>query len=176
MRLALVIPLLLLLPVTTIAAQSLDVSSGDHVRVWSTVHGYDGEFVTVAGVRGDTIVLLFSSGRKLIAASDLDRMQVRSAEGTYARRGTIIGFLAGVGAGALVSASQERPCPPGCTAPAAKFEPLAIILFATVGASVGWLVGSQIEFERWESVALPRRISVTPARGGAVAVSLSLTF
>ncbi len=176
MRFALTIPVLLLLPVTTIAAQSVDVSSGDHARVWSTVHGYNAELVTVAGVRGDTIVLLFSSGRKLVAAADLDRMQVRTAEGTYARRGTIIGFLAGMGVGALVSASQERPCPPGCTAPAAKFEPLALIVFGMGGGAAGALVGSRIEFERWESVALPRRISVVPALGGGVTVSLRLPF
>jgi hypothetical protein len=46
----------------------------------------------------------------------------------------------------------------------------------SAGLALGWFIGSLIEFERWEAVALPRRMSVVPARGGGVTVSLRLTF
>jgi hypothetical protein len=59
----------------------------------------------------------------------------------------------------------------------------AVVAFAhglagsLAGATVGWLVGSQIKVDRWEEVPLDRfRASLVAQRDGRLGLAVSITF
>lgn len=176
MWLAFAVSILLMVPAIA-EAQAIDLSQGDRVRVTSNRNGYDERIATVSRVKGDSIVLLVGGRPASIAIADLNRVDVSTGRGDYGRRGMIIGGLIGA-AGGVLGGSLEKPCggQTPCSVEAEKFQPLAIVVLASFGSVIGRFVGQRYETESWESVKIPGRVSLTPVRGGRVALSLRASF
>jgi hypothetical protein len=133
------------------------------VRVLSAVLGDKRQTGTVAASTTDTLVFRPASRDAspiAIATPNIARIEV--ASGTHSRKakGALVGFLIGVGTGALVGAAtykKPKPCAFCFSEETRGFDAaLGGFLGGTVGAITGAVIGSR-QTDSWVPVAVPRR-------------------
>lgn len=160
------------------------VDSGAVVRVRAPGAGLRGQRLTVAALRGDTLLL---RGRRptdawRVPLADVERLEVRTGRGTRgasARRGALVGLAAGVVPTlALYPAARDadRDCS-GCFISAQA----VLVVFGTgltaLTTTAGAIIGHNRPAERWAVVKPPRaRLEIAPTGGGGAAVGVRLRF
>ena len=81
-----------------------------------------------------------------------------------------IGWIVGLVAGAVLYYDEDDFLPPVLGA-VASGAPIG-----AAGALVGAMIGASRPGERWERVAMPGRVSISPTKGQGIAFSTSLRF
>jgi hypothetical protein len=165
-------------------ATSLDISSGDRVRVVAAEYGDAPQIATIAAVRGDGIV--FRRERQddtlLIPFAHLGQLDVSEGRRTHVGAGLGIGLAGGALVGALVFRESYNkndffsPSPGALTAGGAVLGGLA-------GAVIGGIIGS-ISTERWRTGPLNSRVDdprasvdlIPSSKGPRLAVRVAVPF
>jgi hypothetical protein len=154
------------------------VKPGDVVRLVSSP---DAERLTVEQVTTDSLFL-----RHLTPAGDLVAVALKSLTTLEVRRqgsrqgGALGGALlvGGIGAAAGVLFGFSQGDDPQGIFSFTKEEKAMILggVGGLAGAAIGAIVGSSQSAERWEPVALHGGVGLARMRGGALAVTYSMTF
>jgi len=142
----------------TVAAQLIVLKPETKVRITSPARQLDRTEARVVDQLGDSMTVYFTQRRTMITlrADEITMMEVVNGRRRYPLKGSVIGF----GAGALIGLMSYWDCREahGCTG----FENLGAMSAFTggvIGAELGFIVGSLITGDRWESV--PLRVNVT---------------
>jgi len=156
----------LLIPALS-AAQTPDpvwpIAAGSRVRIVSPILGDQRQTGFVAASTADTLVFrpaARDASPIAIATPNIARIEV--ASGTHSRKakGSLVGFLIGAGAGALIgAATYKKPKPCGfCFIEDSRGFDAALggVLGGIVGVITGTVVGSR-QTDSWVPVAVPRR-------------------
>ena len=139
------------------------IAIGSRVRIVSPILGDQRQTGIVAASTTDTLVFrpaARDANPIAIATPNIARIEV--ASGTHSRKakGALVGFLIGVGSGALIGAATYRkPKPCGfCFIEDSRGFDAALggFLGGTVGAITGAIIGSR-QTDSWVPVAVPRR-------------------
>lgn len=184
----------LLLQPVALAAQDAVVAEGTRVRLTARqLSGPDSGKTqklkgTVAGWRGDTLVLRLHNG--LLTAMPIGSVTRLSVPGGRrpdplggAFKGMVVGGAAGLAV--LTALCGEEDIDPGagegdpnsCSTSDAGYLLLGTAALAVAGAATGLLVGTVVGAEDWRPVGLPApRLSLHTLPGGAVGVGVSLRF
>jgi hypothetical protein len=140
------------------AQQAEPLTRGARVRIVRVDDGLRPGAVLAVGtfvrLGTDTVVITPTPGRSDLQAIALGRsrsLQVSRGRRGHARRGALVGALAGAGFALLA------PCDdtgtgighPGC----ATYRVLGLVVFGGGGAGLGALVGAAVRTERWAGVA-----------------------
>lgn len=184
---------LLLLPALLLAQESI-ARVGTRVRLTARTHSGPDSWTTehfkgtVAGWRGDTVVLRVKDG--LLTAVPVNTVS-RFAVSRGRTPDPVGGALKGLGAGAAVglivlgTLCGEEDIDPGpgegdedsCTLSDVGVLLLGTGFLAVAGGAAGLVVGTVIGAERWRPVPLgAARLSIGPLPGGAMGVGLALRF
>jgi len=139
------------------------IAIGSRVRIVSPILGDQRQTGIVAASTTDTLVFrpaARDANPIAIATPNIARIEV--ASGTHSRKakGALVGFLIGVGSGALIgAATYKKPKPCGfCFIEDSRGFDAALggFLGGTVGAITGAIIGSR-QTDSWVPVAVPRR-------------------
>lgn len=170
--------LFLLAASTPIEAQERSDDRGPSVRVGSTVRiqmpdsVVEGEVVEVDGETWRVNVDGLRQDRTEVGPESVSRVEVKTGRQTNVLKGMGIGLLAGGASGALIGLA---------TADEDAFfsENLQIagaaVTFGALGLVAGTIIGA-IPRDRWEEVAPPGNLRISPQTGGGVALSGSIEF
>ena len=138
------------------------IAIGSRVRIVSPILGDQRQTGIVAASTTDTLVFrpaARDANPIAIATPNIARIEV--ASGTHSRKakGALVGFLIGVGSGALIgAATYKKPKPCGfCFIEDSRGFDAALggFLGGTVGAITGAIIGSR-QTDSWVPVAVPR--------------------
>ena|SRR5437773_1950792 len=147
---------LLLVGVSALRAQSLAITPGTQVRVWSTAPAYLADYhARVAAFALDTLEIRGDAALLRVPVSSLRRVElnVPRSRGRGALRGAGIGALAGALMGAGVYGLAMANCRPGddMCGLAVYYIPIGVLFAAPAGA----LVGAFSPGNRWQPLHLP---------------------
>ena len=155
------------------------VVPGDIVRVTAPSMDVEKGVGTVAALETDTLVVQVGERADALQVplADVTRLEVHRGRQSSADTGVLIGAGAGAAAGVITAlalcAGDE------CRAYDAR-ELGAVFLGvvgAGLGAGIGYIIGSNIQTDRWEEVPLGElRVGLTPHGRRGLAVSLSVAF
>jgi hypothetical protein len=170
---------LLVSPVVASSQDSSAIAPGSRIRITQLEAGKSrrssGTVVTVAA---DTVVMRLDG---LGATANYSLAKISGLEVSRGRKGHVavgvgLGFLAGVGTGALVGALT---CD-GCLNGRDEMGPLVVALGAAIGGVVGMVVGGGIgahKTDTWEAVPSSGwHVSTVPTGAGRFALALSVPF
>ena len=154
---------LLALAPQTVAAQLIVLKPETKVRITAPSRHLDGNLARVVSQLGDSVTVRLAGdySTMTLRGDEITMMEVANGRRRYPLKGSAIGF----GVGALLGLMSYWDCRAdhGCTG----FENLgAMSAFSggMTGAELGFIVGSLITGDRWESV--PLRFHVTRAATG----------
>jgi len=159
------------------AAKTFGLSPGDRVR-FSTGKGQPVTEGNVVAADPEALLLRLRGVDEPVQIrwSSLRRLEVHRGQHSLARRGEKIGMLAvGVPFAVLTFLSAG-----GAEVTDSEMAAVALAagtVAAGIGGVAGMLIGSVCRTDRWDKVDLqPIRVSLTPHRGGGLAVALSWRF
>ena len=174
---------LLLAPVAAWSQEPPTIVPGSRIRITELVAGTSGRRSgTVVTASADTVVLRLDNGGETAAFSlgKISALEVSRGQKGHAGAGVGLGFLAGLGAGALVGAlvcGGERSCYSGSDDMSAPYTAAAAGLGGVVGMLVGGVIGGNHKTEKWEAVPSSRwHLSTLPTGPSRFALALSVRF
>jgi len=155
-----------------LGAQALvGVTSSDTVRVVG--HGAERELRGVfVAIRDDSVIVRRYSTTFGYPVSQVDRIDVLRRRSVLAGtgRGVAVGAPIGLASGFLLGSALAGP---------REDYPIPAMLGAAglaAGTGLGVIFGAAMPGRRWEQVSMRPSVAVGPARGGGVALGLSLGF
>lgn len=166
------------------AAQEASVATGSRVRLWTEVNekgrpAGPRTMGQIAAWNSDSLILnpVGAGNRRSIPITSVSRMDVSRGQrsmGMGALRGGALGLIIGGATGMVLgytSGDDDSFLFNRWQDKAAIFS----VMLGTPGTLVGAVVGANRPGERWERVAVPARVSISPNRK-ALALSTSLRF
>ena len=174
---------LLLAPVVAWSQEPPAIVPGSRVRITelgaATGAPRSGTVVTTSA---DTVVLKLDNGGQTAAFSlaKISELEVSRGLHGHAGAGVGLGFLAGLGAGALVGSlvcGGESACYSGNDDMSGPVTAVAAGLGGVVGMAVGAVVGGNHKTEKWEAVPSSGwHVSALPSGRGRFALAVSVRF
>ena len=180
----------LVVPLSTLSAQSPPIEPGARVRVkQECFEGYTStsrNLTTVCPTNTGVLTamtaesIIFATGnggnRLAVPLDSVTRLEVIQGRSRHPWRGAGIGLLVGAAGGAVGTLIMCRN--DGCWDYGTGFWVARLSASgAVVGAVMGGIVGTFIKTDRWEEVPLDRlRVSFAPQRDGRYKLGLRLTF
>jgi hypothetical protein len=159
------------------------LASGAHVRITAPTLGWDGKTGTLAEVRGDTLLVRRAGGLlgyilsprpvPLSAVTTLEVSRNHFVHRLALDLGEVLGVVAGVEAGYALAG----PCPPMLGLGWDDCGVKEMLLGATAGAALGWILAGALVPERWSTV-MPdgAHFGLIMQPRGRVGVGVSLAF
>jgi len=160
-----------LIPLGAVAAQGVQLQSGDRIRITAPPSALKNRIARVLSVRNDSLLLQVAPAETLtVALAGVTQLDVSTGRRRHTLWGAGIGALGGVASGALIGfASGDDP--PGFLAmTASEKAAFAGASLGVAGLAIGAVVGALKVSDRWTSVplgvgqAIP---SLQVGRGGA---------
>jgi len=173
---------LLLSPVVAWSQEAPAIVPGSRIRITELAAGGSGRRSgTVVTAGADTVVLRLDRGGEtatffLVKISELEVSRGRTG---HTAAGVGLGFLAGVGTGALVGALAcgSEGCYSGDDEMTGPVIAVAAGIGSVVGMVVGGVVGAGPKTDSWEAVPSSRwHVSTLPTGPGGFALALSVRF
>lgn len=180
---------LIVIPSRTLDAQQMTTPVvGDRVRIKADARTLAGGSTigTLVSTSEDSVVIDADGGLLYIPAASVRRLDVsrgRRNRGTGLLRGAGGGLLIGGVAGAVIGAATYEECRSeeflGCllspTSPAESAMWGGFVV-GVVGAVIGGVVGLASPGERWQRTSWAQSVSVVPAAGGGMGLSVRKSF
>jgi hypothetical protein len=173
---------LLLAPVVAWSQEPPAIVAGSRVRITELGAATGAHAGTVVTASADTVVLKLDNGGQTAAFSlaKISELEVSRGLHGHAGAGVGLGFLAGLGAGALVGSlvcGGESACYSGNDDMSGPVTAVAAGLGGVVGMAVGAVVGGNHKTEKWEAVPSSGwHVSALPSGRGRFALALSVRF
>jgi hypothetical protein len=171
---------LLLAPVVAWSQEPPAIVPGARIRITEGASKPRSGTVVTAGT--DTVVLRLDSGGETATfpVARISELEVSRGRHGHAGAGVGLGFLAGLGAGALVGTlvcGGESACYSGSDDMSGPVTAVAAGLGGVVGMAVGAVVGGNHKTEKWEAVPSSGwHVSALPSGRGRFALALSVRF
>jgi hypothetical protein len=113
-----------------------------------------------------------------VPLAEVRSLEIAAGQRTRAGEGAIIGFIPGALAGWSIGHylpwcldAEGQPCDPS------TLIALITVVSGLVGALIGGSLGGTIKTDRWQKVGIPQAtVQLAPAKGGGLAVGLTLSF
>jgi hypothetical protein len=174
---------LLLSPIVAWSQEPPAIVPGSRIRITELVPGTSGpRSGTVVTASADTVVLKLDNGGETAAFSlaKISALEVSRGQKGHAGAGVGLGFLAGLGTGALVGAlvcGSLDSCYSGDDDMSGPATAVAAGLGGVVGMVVGAVVGGNHKTETWEAAPSSSwHVGALPTGRGRVALALSVRF
>lgn len=174
---------LLLAPVVAWSQEPPTIVPGSRIRITELAAGTSApRSGTVVTASADTVVLKLDNGGETAAFSlaKISALEVSRGQKGHAGTGVGLGFLAGLGTGALVGSlvcGGESACYSGSDDMSGPVTAVAAGLGGVVGMAVGAVVGGNHKTEKWEAVPSSGwHVSALPSGRGGFALALSVRF
>jgi len=160
-----------LIPLGAVAAQAVQLQSGDRIRITATPYALKNRTARVLSVRNDSLLLQVAPAETLtVALAGVTQLDVSTGRRRHTLRGVGIGALAGVASGALIGFASGDDPPGWFAMTASEKAALGGATLGVAGLVVGAVVGALKVSDRWTSVPLGAG-QATPSlqlgRGGA---------
>lgn len=143
----------------TVAAQLVVLKPETKVRITAPARQLDGNLARVVAQLGDSVTVRLAGSQSTITlrGDEITMMKVASGLRAYPGKGSAIGL----GVGALVGYLKSQQCESCLVADHAW---PSVVAGAVLGLPLGFIVGSIVTGDRWESA--PLRVHVNPLAKG----------
>lgn len=168
---------LLLSPVVAWSQEPPAIVPGSRIRIAEP--GSKPRSGTVVTAGADTVVLRLDSGGETTAFSlaRISGLEVSRGRKGHVAAGVGLGFLAGVGIGALLGAVFAPESASNSEEGIYPYVGIGAVVGAGAGMLVGGVVGARLKSDKWEAVPSSRwRVSTLPTGPGGFALALSVRF